>query len=125
METKENQRCRQNAHYEELLHETTEELSKEESSTIHALTPELLRKMNAYWRAANYVSVGRSIYMTTVAQGTAQAIARQAAVVSHWARRRPELHLRASESAIKKYDLNMFYIAGPDMAPSHRWQRIS
>jgi xylulose-5-phosphate/fructose-6-phosphate phosphoketolase len=30
--------------------------------TTHALTPELLRQMNAYWRAANYVSVGQ-IYL--------------------------------------------------------------
>ena len=48
---------------EELLHETTEELSKEESvKDTHTLDPELLRKMNAYWRAANYVSVGQ-IYL--------------------------------------------------------------
>ena len=30
--------------------------------TSKTLTPELLRKMDAYWRAANYVSVGR-IYL--------------------------------------------------------------
>ena len=48
---------------EDLLHETPEELGKEESiKDSHALTPELLRKMNAYWRAANYVSVGQ-IYL--------------------------------------------------------------
>lgn len=27
----------------------------------HTLDPELLQRMNAYWRAANYVLVGRSI----------------------------------------------------------------
>ena len=30
--------------------------------TPNTLTPELLRKINAYWRAANYVSVGQ-IYL--------------------------------------------------------------
>ena len=34
---------------EKLLHETPEELGKEESiKDFHALNPELLRKMNAY-----------------------------------------------------------------------------
>ena len=30
--------------------------------TTNTLTPELLHKINAYWRAANYVSVGQ-IYL--------------------------------------------------------------
>ncbi len=30
--------------------------------TTHTLTPELLHQMNAYWRAANYPSVGQ-IYL--------------------------------------------------------------
>jgi xylulose-5-phosphate/fructose-6-phosphate phosphoketolase len=29
------------------------------------LSPELLHKMDAYWRAANYLSVGQ-IYLTTI-----------------------------------------------------------
>ncbi len=36
--------------------------------TMHAnattLTPDLLQKMNAYWRAANYLSVGQIISTT-------------------------------------------------------------
>jgi xylulose-5-phosphate/fructose-6-phosphate phosphoketolase len=48
---------------EELLHETPAALGKEESiGDSQTLTPALLRKMNAYWRAANYVSVGQ-IYL--------------------------------------------------------------
>lgn len=40
---------------EELLHETPEALNEEQSiKKTHTLTPELLRKINAYWRAANY-----------------------------------------------------------------------
>ena len=47
----------------EILHETPALLSQEESiKTTDTLTPDLLRKMNAYWRAANYVSVGQ-IYL--------------------------------------------------------------
>ena len=48
---------------EELLHETSDAVAKEESLKGGAsLTPDLLRRMNAYWRAANYVSVGQ-IYL--------------------------------------------------------------
>ena len=32
------------------------------TNTTHTLDPELLRKMDAYWRAANYLSVGQ-IYL--------------------------------------------------------------
>ncbi|MGB7171589.1 MAG: hypothetical protein WBD32_21460, partial [Acidobacteriaceae bacterium] len=47
----------------ELLHETPETLGREESvQDSHTLAPELLNKMDAYWRAANYVSVGQ-IYL--------------------------------------------------------------
>ena len=48
---------------EDLLHETPEAIAKEE--TVQGgttLDPDLLRRMNAYWRAANYVSVGQ-IYL--------------------------------------------------------------
>ena len=31
-------------------------------TAVETLSPELLRKMNAYWRAANYLSVGQ-IYL--------------------------------------------------------------
>jgi len=31
---------------------------------ISAVTPELLHKMDAYWRAANYLSVGQIISTT-------------------------------------------------------------
>jgi len=39
--------------YEEVLHATTKiEQGRVRQTNPHALTPELLRKMNAYWRAA-------------------------------------------------------------------------
>jgi len=39
---------------EDLLHETSNAIAKEESLKGGAtLTPDLLRRMNAYWRAAN------------------------------------------------------------------------
>jgi xylulose-5-phosphate/fructose-6-phosphate phosphoketolase len=43
---------------EDLLHETPNTIAGEESLRSGAtLTPDLLRRMNAYWRASNYVSV--------------------------------------------------------------------
>jgi len=104
---------------EELLHETTEELGKKESvKKPHALTPELLRKMNAYWRAANYVSVGQIyLYDNPLLKEPLKLSHVKPLVVSHWGTTPGQnfiyVHLNR---AIKKYDLNMFYIAGLDMA---------
>jgi len=43
---------------EDLLHEAPDAIKNEESlQGGTTLTPDLLRRMNAYWRAANYVSV--------------------------------------------------------------------
>jgi len=101
---------------EELLHETSEELGKEESvKDPHALTPELLRKMNAYWRAANYVSVGQIyLYDNPLLKEPLKLSHVKPLVVSHWGTTPGQnfiyVHLNR---AIKKYDLNMFYIAGP------------
>ena len=63
------------------------------------LDPEQLRKINAYWRAANYLSVGQ-IYLcdNPLASRAAEAGARETTVaraLGHDAR--TELHLRASE----------------------------
>ena len=47
----------------ELMHEKPDTVSESKSTKrTAALTPELLHKMNAYWRAANYLSVGQ-IYL--------------------------------------------------------------
>jgi xylulose-5-phosphate/fructose-6-phosphate phosphoketolase len=71
---------------QELLHETPKELSKEESiKDTHALTPELLRKMNAYWRAANYVSVGQIyLYDNPLLKEPLTLAHVKPLVVSHW-----------------------------------------
>ena len=101
---------------EELLHETPEALSKEESvKDSHTLTPELLRKMNAYWRAANYVSVGQIyLYENPLLKEPLKLEHVKPLVVSHWGTTPGQnfiyVHLNR---VIKKYDLNMFYIAGP------------
>ena len=36
-----------------------------QNENINAIVPELLHKIDAYWRAANYLSVGQ-IYLSTI-----------------------------------------------------------
>ena len=60
------------------------------------LSAEELRKMDAYWRASNYLSVGQ-IYLldNPLLQGAAQARARQAAAA------RPLGHVAGPEHALR------------------------
>jgi len=79
------------------------------------LTPELLRKTDAYWRAANYVSVGQLyLYDNPLLKRPLQLSDVKPLVVGHWGTTPGQnfiyVHLNR---AINKYDLNMFYVAGP------------
>jgi xylulose-5-phosphate/fructose-6-phosphate phosphoketolase len=83
--------------------------------TTSTLTPELLRKMNAYWRAANYVSVGQIyLYDNPLLRRPLQLSDVKPLVVSHWGTTPGQnfiyVHLNR---VINKYDLDMFYVAGP------------
>ena len=83
--------------------------------TTSTLTPELLRKMNAYWRAANYVSVGQIyLYDNPLLKRPLQLSDVKPLVVSHWGTTPGQnfiyVHLNR---VINKYDLDMFYVAGP------------
>jgi xylulose-5-phosphate/fructose-6-phosphate phosphoketolase len=83
--------------------------------TMNALSPELLHRMNAYWRAANYLSVGQ-IYLS------ANPLLRRPLVLDdvkhmllgHWGTTPGQnfvyVHLNR---VIKKYDLDMIYVSGP------------
>lgn len=79
------------------------------------LTTELNNKINAYWRAANYLSVGQ-IYLfdNPLLKQPLKLSHVKPLVVGHWGTTPGQnfiyVHLNR---VIKKYDLNMFYIAGP------------
>lgn len=79
------------------------------------LSPELLKKMDAYWRAANYLSAGQ-IYLYDNPLLKRQLLLSDVMplVVGHWGTTPGQnfiyVHLNR---VIKKYDLNMFYIACP------------
>jgi len=79
------------------------------------LPPELLDKMDAYWRAANYVSVGQLyLYDNPLLTRPLQLSDVKPLVVGHWGTTPGQnfiyVHLNR---VIKKYDLDMFYVAGP------------
>ena len=79
------------------------------------LTPELLGKINAYWRAANYLSVGQIyLYDNPLLREPLKLSHVKPLVVGHWGTTPGQnfiyVHLNR---VIKKYDLDMFYIAGP------------
>jgi len=79
------------------------------------LEPNLLRKMDAYWRAANYLSVGQIyLYANPLLREPLKLAHVKPLVVGHWGTVPGQnfiyVHLNR---VIKKYDLNMFYVAGP------------
>ena len=79
------------------------------------LSPDLLHKMNAYWRAANYLSVGQIyLYDNPLLKEPLKLSHVKPLVVGHWGTTPGQnfiyVHLNR---VIKKYDLDMFYIAGP------------
>jgi xylulose-5-phosphate/fructose-6-phosphate phosphoketolase len=83
--------------------------------TTQTLAPDQLHALDAYWRAANYLSVGQ-IYLfdnpllkrpLTIADMKHMLLG----ALGHDPR--AELHLRALNRVIKKYDLDMIYVSGP------------
>ena len=80
-----------------------------------SLSPELLKKMDAYWRAANYLSVGQLyLYDNPLVSEPLKLSHVKPMVVGHWGTVPGQnfiyVHLNR---IIKKYDLDMIYIAGP------------
>ena len=81
----------------------------------HTLSPELLHQMDAYWRAANYLSVGQIyLYDNPLLKEPLKLSHVKPLVVGHWGTTPGQnfiyVHLNR---VIKKHDLDMFYIAGP------------
>ncbi len=79
------------------------------------LAPDQLDKINAYWRAANYLSVGQLYLCGNPLLREPLLLAQvKALVVGHWGTVPGQnfiyVHLNR---VIKKFDLNMFYVAGP------------
>jgi xylulose-5-phosphate/fructose-6-phosphate phosphoketolase len=83
--------------------------------TTEALSPELLHQMDAYWRAANYLSVGQIyLYDNPLLREPLKLSHIKPNLLGHWGTTPGQnfiyVHLNR---VIKKYDLDMIYIAGP------------
>jgi xylulose-5-phosphate/fructose-6-phosphate phosphoketolase len=79
------------------------------------LTPELLRQMDAYWRAANYLSVGQ-MYLrdNPLLREPLKLEHVKRMLLGHWGTTPGQnfmyVHLNR---VIRKYDLDMIYVSGP------------
>jgi len=85
-------------------HESQQPLSQEE-----------LRKMHAYWRAANYLSVGQIyLYANPLLQEPLELAHIKPRLLGHWGTT-PGLNFIYVHfnRLIRKYDLNVIYVAGP------------
>jgi xylulose-5-phosphate/fructose-6-phosphate phosphoketolase len=79
------------------------------------LSKEEMRKLDAYWRAANYLSVGQIyLYDNPLLTEPLKLEHIKARLLGHWGTT-PGLNFIYAHCnrLIKKYDLNMLYIAGP------------
>src|SRR5450631_1282254 len=80
-----------------------------------SLSPELLHNMDAYWRAANFLSVGQIyLYDNPLLKRPLTLADVKHMLLGHWGTTPGQnfiyVHLNR---AIKKYDLDMIYISGP------------
>jgi phosphoketolase len=85
------------------------------SMTGETLPSELLPKMDAYWRAANYLSVGQIYLYDNPLLKEPLALAHvKPMLLGHWGTTPGQnfiyVHLNR---VIKKYDLNLIYVSGP------------
>ena len=79
------------------------------------LAPDHLRKMDAYWRAANYLSVGQIyLYDNPLLREPLKLAHVKPRLLGHWGTTPGQnfvyVHLNR---VIKEYDLSMIYISGP------------
>jgi xylulose-5-phosphate/fructose-6-phosphate phosphoketolase len=85
------------------------------ASSVAVLSQDEFHKMDAYWRAANYLSVGQIyLYDNPMLREPLTLAHVKPLVVGHWGTTPGQnfiyVHLNR---VIKKFDLDMFYIAGP------------
>ncbi len=79
------------------------------------LTPDLLHRMDAYWRAANYLSVGQMYLLDNpLLRDPLEARHIKPMLLGHWGTTPGQnfiyVHLNR---VIRKFDLDMIYISGP------------
>src|ERR1700686_4113047 len=83
--------------------------------TQKTLEPEMLRNIDAYWRAANYLSVGQIYLCDNPLLKEPLALTHvKRMLLGHWGTTPGQNFLYTHlNRIIKKYDLDMIYISGP------------
>src|SRR6201993_1824274 len=91
----------------------TRDVSK--AAAVGPLSAEELRKMHAYWRAANYLSVGQIYLMDNpLLKEPLQLKHVKPRLLGHWGTTSGQNFLYVHlNRVIKRYDLNMLYVSGP------------
>ncbi|WP_183568566.1 phosphoketolase [Mucilaginibacter sp. SP1R1] len=82
---------------------------------VERLSPELLQKINAYWRAANYLSVGQ-LYLrdNPLLKETLKLKHVKNMLLGHWGTTPGQNFIYTHlNRVIKQYDLNVLYMSGP------------
>jgi xylulose-5-phosphate/fructose-6-phosphate phosphoketolase len=79
------------------------------------LSPELLSRMDAYWRAANYLSVGQIYLQDNPLLKEPLALAHvKPMLLGHWGTTPGQNFIYTHlNRVIRKYDLDMIYVSGP------------
>ncbi len=80
-----------------------------------ALTPDALHKLDAYWRAANYLSVGQIyLYDNPLLKRPLALADVKPMLLGHWGTTPGQNFIYTHlNRVIMKYDLNMIYVSGP------------
>src|SRR5258707_3414809 len=91
------------------------ESTKGKSQSVQALSPDELRKMDAYWRACNYLCVGMLYLVENPLLREPLEVAHiKNRLLGHWGSDPGQtfiwVHLNR---VIKKYDLDMIFVSGP------------
>jgi len=79
------------------------------------LSPDLLHRMDAYWRAANYLSVGQIyLYDNPLLKRPLELTDIKRMLLGHWGTTPGQNFIYTHlNRVIKKYDLNMIFVSGP------------
>ncbi len=80
-----------------------------------ALSPDLLRRMDAYWRAANYLSAGQIfLYDNPLLRRPLEASDIKRMLLGHWGTTPGQNFIYTHlNRIINRYDLDMIYVSGP------------
>ena len=87
----------------------------QQHAAAQPLDPELARKMDAYWRAANYLSVGQIYLCDNPLLREPLALAHvKRMLLGHWGTTPGQNFIYTHlNRVIKKYDVDMIYMSGP------------